>query len=87
MYVIVVYDVSEERVYRACKFLRRFLNWVQNSVFEGELTRGQLEEVRVGIKELIDPEEDSIYFYLLRDVKWFKKEIIGIEKNPIERIL
>lgn len=87
MYVIVVYDIAQERVNRVCKYLRRFLNWVQNSAFEGELNLAQLEEVKLGVRELIDPAEDSIYFYLLRDMKWLNKEVIGIEKNPIERVL
>lgn len=87
MYVIIVYDVAEERVNRVCKYLRRFLNWVQNSAFEGELSLGQLEEVKVGVKELIELEEDSIYFYLMRDKKWLKKEVMGVEKNPTESVL
>lgn len=87
MYVIVVYDVAQERVNRVCKFLRRFLNWVQNSAFEGELTRGQLEEVKSGVKDIVDLSEDSIYFYLLRDARWLEKEVLGVEKNPIDRVL
>jgi CRISPR-associated protein Cas2 len=63
------------------------LNWVQNSAFEGELSLAQLEEVKVGVRDLIKPEEDSIYFYLMRDKKWLKREVIGVEKNPVEVVL
>ncbi|OYT61981.1 CRISPR-associated endonuclease Cas2, partial [Thermoplasmatales archaeon ex4484_30] len=28
--------------------MRRYLNWIQNSVFEGELTESQLMEVKSG---------------------------------------
>ena len=35
MYVIVVYDVEEKRVAKVLKYLRSYLNCVQNSVFEG----------------------------------------------------
>lgn len=42
MYIIVVYDVNQNRVGRVCQYLRRFLHWVQNSAFEGEVTESQL---------------------------------------------
>lgn len=81
MYTIIVYDVGEERVSRVCKYLKRFLNWVQNSVFEGELTVGQIERVKAGLDDIIDTNEDSIYFYVARNKKWLKKEVLGQNKN------
>ena len=41
MYIIIVYDVGEKRVAKVCQFLRQYLNWIQNSVFEGELTKAE----------------------------------------------
>ena len=35
MYVILVYDFGERRVGKMLKLCRRYLNWIQNSVFEG----------------------------------------------------
>jgi CRISPR-associated protein Cas2 len=87
MYVLLVYDVDVSRVPKVCKFLRRYLHWVQNSVFEGELRESQLEEVRWGLKQLIDPESDSIYLYQVRDAKWLDKEIMGQERSPTDAII
>lgn len=87
MYVLLVYDVDVSRVPKVCKFLRRYLHWVQNSVFEGELRESQLEEVRWGLKQLIDPERDSIYIYRVRDAKWIDKEIMGQERSPTDAII
>ncbi len=87
MYTILVYDVDVSRVPKVCKFLRRYLHWVQNSVFEGELRESQLEEVRWGLKQLIDPERDSIYIYRVRDAKWIDKEIMGQERSPTDAII
>lgn len=87
MYVLLVYDVDVSRVPKVCKFLRRYLHWVQNSVFEGELRESQLEEVRLGLRELIDPTSDSIYLYRVRDAKWLGKEIIGQERSPTDAII
>jgi CRISPR-associated protein Cas2 len=80
-YVIVVYDVSVERVNKVCQFLKRYLNWVQNSAFEGELTESQIEAIKIGLAELIEKNSDSILIYIFSNRKVVQKEIIGIEKN------
>ena len=48
MYVIIVYDIDVKRVAKVCKYLRQHLNWVQNSVFEGGLTKAQLCASEIG---------------------------------------
>ena len=51
MYVIIVYDVEVERVDKVRKFLRMYLHWRQNSVFEGEISDAQLVKIRTGLTE------------------------------------
>lgn len=87
MYLIVVYDVEVDRVDKVNKFLKLFLHWRQNSVFEGEVTISQFKRILSGLKEIIDVNADSIMIYKLPDKKNFELDIIGIEKNPIELIL
>lgn len=87
MYVIIVYDVDQRRVQRLCKYLRRYLNWVQNSVFEGFLTESQLERVRDGIARRIKKEEDSVYIYTLPDDRWLRKEVIGRVRMPTDAVI
>jgi len=87
VYVIIVYDVSVERVSRICQFLRRYLNWVQNSVFEGEVSVGMLEEIKTGIKEIINKDEDSARIYILPNEKPLKREVIGIEKVDLGNVI
>ena len=36
MYIILVYDVSEKRVFKVLKIARKYITWIQNSVLEGE---------------------------------------------------
>jgi CRISPR-associated protein Cas2 len=81
MYVIVVYDVSVKRVNKVCQFLRRFLNWTQNSVFEGELTKTEFERIKIELKRIINKGEDSVIFYVFRSQDLFKKEHVGIKKT------
>lgn len=87
MYVIIVYDVEQARVAKVCQYLRRFLHWVQNSAFEGELTEVQLEQIKLGLQRIIDPGCDSIYIYRLPRKKYLRKEVMGQLKAPAEQIL
>ena len=82
MFVILVYDISEERVAKVLKIARKYLNWVQNSVLEGELTRAQLERLKAELNRVIDRETDSLIFYKFRTKSYFEREIMGIEKAP-----
>ena len=43
MYVILVYDVDQKRTAKMLKLCRRYLSWIQNSVFEGEISEVQLK--------------------------------------------
>ena len=81
MYVIIVYDVAQERVNKVCQFLRQYLNWIQNSVFEGDISESKLEKIRHGIKGIIEKNEDSVIFYVLSNKKLLRKDVIGMEKN------
>ncbi|WP_297509960.1 CRISPR-associated endonuclease Cas2 [Thermococcus sp.] len=85
MYIIIVYDVSVERVNRVKKFLRQHLHWVQNSVFEGEVTRAEFERIKAGLEELIDEDADSVVIYKLRSMP--QRETMGVEKNPLGDII
>lgn len=87
MYVLIVYDVSVERVTKVHKLLKQFMHWRQNSVFEGELTDSQIETVKSKLKNLIDDETDSVLLYIARDAKWLKREQIGQEKNTADNLL
>jgi len=87
MYVILVYDVEEKRVAKALKTCREYLNWIQNSVFEGELTEGKLKELKLRLKKILDKEVDSVLIFTARDVDVLKKEVIGREKNPLGTII
>ncbi|MEM2260640.1 MAG: CRISPR-associated endonuclease Cas2 [Candidatus Aenigmatarchaeota archaeon] len=87
MYVILVYDVGVERVSKVCQFLRRFLNWVQNSVFEGEISESELLKIEYGLKDIIDQENDSIVIYTLSSEKIISRKFIGTKKSEITSII
>ena len=56
MYVVLVYDIGERRVGKMLKLCRRYLNWIQNSVFEGEITEVKLKELLANAKKWLEKE-------------------------------
>ncbi len=83
----MVYDVKEERVAKALKVARKYLNWVQNSVFEGELSRAQLEKLKSEMLQVIETDEDSVIFYEFRTKAYFRRELLGVEKGMTDGFL
>ncbi|MBN2103626.1 CRISPR-associated endonuclease Cas2 [bacterium] len=87
MYVLLVYDIGEKRVAKALKICRCYLNWVQNSVFEGEIKEGKLKELLKKLREMIKKKEDSVLVYRFPNDNTFEKEVIGLDKNPMDVFL
>lgn len=87
MYVIVTYDISLERLDSVRHVLKKYLNWIQNSVFEGEITMGKLEELKTFLLAIIDKEVDSIIFFSINNPAWVNKMVLGMEKGQTENIL
>jgi CRISPR-associated protein Cas2 len=73
MFIILVYDIKEERVQKAHKICRKYLTWVQRSVFEGEITEGNFLKLIKEIRSIIDETYD-----------YYEREEIGVPKPSHE---
>lgn len=73
MYVILVYDCGEKRVGKMLKLCRKYLKWIQNSVFEGDITEVKLEELKIKAKKIMKEEEDSLIVFMSRNERWLEK--------------
>ena len=88
-----MYDINTEtkagrrRLRQIFKLMKKYLIRIQNSVFEGELTKAKFEEMKLKINDLIDSTIDSVIFFKSRDIKWMDKDIIGIEKDDTDNFL
>lgn len=87
MYVILVYDCGEKRVGKMLKLCRKYLNWIQNSVFEGEMTEVKLKELKQLALKFMDKEEDSLIVFTSRQHVWLEKEVIGKERSEVDNFL
>ena len=54
MYVILVYDVDQKRTSKMLKLCRRYLSWIQNSVFEGQISEVQLKQLALEAKRVME---------------------------------
>lgn len=87
MYILLVYDVEEERVNRIMKICRQYLNHIQNSVFEGQIKDSDLMELKSKLGKTIKNSADSVIIFKFLSEKYFKKEVIGINKASTDNIL
>jgi CRISPR-associated protein Cas2 len=78
----MVYDVNVERVTKVLKIGRKYLNHIQNSVLEGELSPAQYKKLRHEVKIAINPKQDSVRFYLLRTTQYMTVEKLGVPSRP-----
>ncbi|MDD2323479.1 MAG: CRISPR-associated endonuclease Cas2 [Bacteroidales bacterium] len=87
MYIIAVYDIGHKRVAKMLKLCRQYLNWIQNSVFEGEISVAKLEELKLRAKDIMEEEGDSFIIFKSRQQKWLDKEIVGSERQKLDTFL
>ncbi|MEO1628349.1 MAG: CRISPR-associated endonuclease Cas2 [Bacteroidota bacterium] len=87
MYVILVYDMGEKRVAKMLKLCRQYLNWIQNSVFEGELSELKLKELLLKARQIMDEQYDSLIVFSSRNSRWLHKQVIGREPNSLDNFL
>ena len=82
MYVVLVYDVSQREkgqkrwshIFKICK---KYLSHIQNSVFEGEISKVQLLQLKQEMQSYINEEMDSVIIFKSRQEKWLDKEFWG----------
>lgn len=87
MYVILVYDMGEKRVGKMLKLCRKYLNWIQNSVFEGEISDVKLKELTMSAKSIMDISVDSMIIFSNRTGYYMDKKIVGKERMKLDNFL
>ncbi len=88
MYYILVYDIADvKRLPKILKICRKYLYWVQRSVFEGEMTKSQFLAIKSELLSVMNKKEDSVIFYVMRNKEVLQKKILGVEKNEITNFI
>ena len=56
---ILVYDIANaNRLRNVAKIVEQYMNRVQKSVFEGDNSASEIQEIRIKLKEVINVDED-----------------------------
>ena len=85
--MILVYDFGEKRVNKMLKLCRKYLNWIQNSVFEGEISEVRLKELLMSCDKFMNKGEDSVIVFSGPSQISLNKQIIGKERSSIDNFL
>ncbi|MCQ4636087.1 CRISPR-associated endonuclease Cas2 [Anaerovorax odorimutans] len=92
MYVILVYDIVVDdegkkilpKVFKSCK---KYLSHIQNSVFEGDMTKSQMMALKLELQKSLRKDKDSLIVFSSRDQKWLSKEFWGKEDDKTSKFL
>jgi CRISPR-associated protein Cas2 len=87
LHVIIAYDIAVERLPKVYQLMKQYLNWIQNSAFEGDLSPGQLEELRIKVHKVIDRSSDCIVVFSMDNPKWLDRTVWGREKGSIGAVI
>ncbi len=63
---------------------KKYLTWVQNSVFEGEITKAEFRLLKAEINGIIDDSMDSVVIYKFRSKSYYARENLGREAPSSE---
>ncbi|GMQ64153.1 CRISPR-associated endonuclease Cas2 [Vallitalea maricola] len=88
MYVVLVYDISglgngQKILGKVFKICKKYLTHIQNSVFEGEITEGQIVKLKSELNKLIRKNIDSVIIFKSRNEKWLDKEFWGKKDDAL----
>ena len=78
--------MSVERVAKVNRYLKRYLLWIQDSAFEGELRESTLDRLITGLSEIIDP-EDRVLIYRLKTDKYVERIKLGKMDQDIHNVI
>lgn len=81
IFVILVYDIGEERVNTVRKKCMPYLTRIENSVFIGEITNSKLKVLIDQLSSIIDKNIDVIDIFILKDKRYVLRKILGTSKE------
>lgn len=70
-----------EKQYEGFKICKKYLTHIQNSVFEGEISKVQLVKLQRELDEYIDKQQDSVIIFKSRQERWLDKEFWGVKDD------
>lgn len=86
MYVIIVYDTESRECPKVHKSLKKYLNWNQRSVFEGNITVAQYSKIESSLEKFGTP-NSHIVIYSIENEKFLNRKEFGEGKGNTGNII
>ena len=86
MYVIIVYDVLDGRTEFVRKLCQKYLFHVQDSVFEGKISKGELRKLKDELQSFIVDSESIICYESIWEGN-IEREVYGDDPKEDEMFL
>jgi CRISPR-associated protein Cas2 len=87
VFVVLVYDTAAERNPAVLHICRKYLHWVQRSVFQGELSAAQHRSLTTTLRRQLDLGYDSIRIYRIGSPHLVNVETLGAELGHPDSVL
>lgn len=92
MYVILVYDIcsdgeGQKVLSKTFKICKKYLTHIQNSVFEGEISQGNIIKIKNELSKIIRKDMDSVILFKSRNERWLEKEIWAKDDGRMSNFL
>lgn len=92
MYLILIYDIHLDEkgphvLRNVFKISKKFLTHIQNSVFEGELSLAQYEDLVQQLQQHLRSDKDSCIVFKNRNPNWLQKEFLTEEIDQLSQFL
>ncbi len=78
---------GQRRLNNIRKVCRKYLNHVQYSVFEGNLSEGKLAKLEKEVSLVIDQSSDSVIIYIIPDGVSVQRRILTKSSDPLSNII
>lgn len=92
MYVILVYDIKLDQkgpkiLNHTFKICKKYLTHIKNSVFEGEISEGNLMKMQNELKAYTRDDVDSVIVFKSRNQRWLDKEFWAKQDDKTSNFL
>ncbi|RLJ70696.1 CRISPR-associated Cas2 family protein [Hydrogenivirga caldilitoris] len=93
MRVILVYDIAvsepadQSRLNRVRKVVRKYINHVQKSVFEGDISPSKLERLEHEVLSVVDRDRDFVIIYVFESGTSYERRIITNSDDPTKNVI
>ncbi|WP_255419814.1 CRISPR-associated endonuclease Cas2 [Moorella sp. Hama-1] len=90
---MLVYDINTEdndgkrRLVKIMKTSRKYLSHVQKSVFEGDITEGQITLLKKEVLGIVNKGKDFVIIYSLKDGIKLNRDILTDTPDPTNNFL